>query len=194
MIPGPTQNDTAHAQYVSFVISMACTDRWRLFICQFTNHHSCAPEGGFIVVSPGVANFFRTFIILSSDWVIIDRIWTGNWIYWTFVERNYKEVKQAHWFTYSKHHCHYSTHKVFSVFTSRCLVTASSGGRSPSSGFSSCPRPQLPASHFSQLQIEIKVRITLQLAVYRQSVRLSAKPLETHDKNFFQLNPCGHSF
>jgi hypothetical protein len=32
------------------------------------------------------------------------------------------------------------------VFTGRCLVTASKGGRSPSSGFSNCPRSQLPVS------------------------------------------------
>jgi hypothetical protein len=36
-----------------------------------------------------------------------------------------------------------STHK---VFTSRCLVAVSNGGRSPSSGFQDCPRPRLPAS------------------------------------------------
>jgi hypothetical protein len=33
------------------------------------------------------------------------------------------------------------------VFTSRCLVASSNGGRSPSSGLPNCPRPQLPASH-----------------------------------------------
>jgi hypothetical protein len=32
-------------------------------------------------------------------------------------------------------------------FTNCCLVAASNGGRSPSSGFPNCPRPQLPASH-----------------------------------------------
>jgi hypothetical protein len=32
---------------------------------------------------------------------------------------------------------------------------------------------------------KIKVKITLRLAVYRQSVRLGAKPLEDHDQNFF---------
>jgi hypothetical protein len=42
---------------------------------------------------------------------------------------------------------------VFRVFTSCCLVAASNGGRSPSSGFPNCPRPQLPASHFTQLQL-----------------------------------------
>jgi hypothetical protein len=30
----------------------------------------------------------------------------------------------------------------------------------------------------------VTVRVTLCLAVYRQSVRLGAKPLETHDQNF----------
>jgi hypothetical protein len=43
-------------------------------------------------------------------------------------------------------------------------------------------------------QIQVKLGVTLRLAVYRQSVRLSAQPLETHDQSFFfQLNPCGHS-
>jgi hypothetical protein len=29
---------------------------------------------------------------------------------------------------------------------------------------------------------KVKVRVTLQLVVYRQSVRIGARPLETHDK------------
>jgi hypothetical protein len=44
-----------------------------------------------------------------------------------------------------------TAHISSSVFTRRCLVAASNGGRSRSSGFPNCPRPQLPASHFSQL-------------------------------------------
>jgi hypothetical protein len=39
----------------------------------------------------------------------------------------------------------------------------------------------------------VRVRATLRLAVYRQSVRLSAKPLEVHDQIYIfllQLNPC----
>jgi hypothetical protein len=39
----------------------------------------------------------------------------------------------------------------------------------------------------------VRVRVTLRLAVYRQSLRLGAKPLETEGQNFFQLNTCGHS-
>jgi hypothetical protein len=35
------------------------------------------------------------------------------------------------------------------VFTSRCLVAASSTGRSCSSRFPNYPRPQLPVSHFN---------------------------------------------
>jgi hypothetical protein len=38
------------------------------------------------------------------------------------------------------------------VFTSRCSVAASNGGRSPSSGFTNCPRAQLPTSHSNSLQ------------------------------------------
>jgi hypothetical protein len=32
---------------------------------------------------------------------------------------------------------------------------------------------------------QLRVRVTLRLAVYRQSIRLRAKPLETHDQYFF---------
>jgi hypothetical protein len=39
----------------------------------------------------------------------------------------------------------------------------------------------------------IRIRVTLRLAVYRQSVRLCDKPLETHDQYFFQLNTSFHS-
>jgi hypothetical protein len=38
------------------------------------------------------------------------------------------------------------------VFTSRCLVAASYGGHSPSSGFSNCPRLQLPTSNSNSSQ------------------------------------------
>jgi hypothetical protein len=44
------------------------------------------------------------------------------------------------------------------------------------------------------LQEVFLVRVTLRLAVYRQSVRLGAKLLETHGQNSSsQLNTCGHS-
>jgi hypothetical protein len=34
-------------------------------------------------------------------------------------------------------------------------------------------------------KVKVKVKVTLRLAVYRQSVRLGVKPLETHDQIFF---------
>jgi hypothetical protein len=42
--------------------------------------------------------------------------------------------------------------------------------------------------------LPVRVRVTVRLTVYRQSVRLGDKPLEDHDQSFFLLqpNPCGH--
>jgi hypothetical protein len=42
-------------------------------------------------------------------------------------------------------------------------------------------------------KVRIRVKVTLWLAVYCQSVYLGSKRLETHGHNFFQLNTCGHS-
>jgi hypothetical protein len=42
---------------------------------------------------------------------------------------------------------------------------------------------EYPATELSQFPV--RVRVTLRLAVYRQSVRLSDKPLETHDRYFY---------
>jgi hypothetical protein len=47
--------------------------------------------------------------------------------------------------------------------------------------------------HNSHSSSKVEVRVTLRLAVYRQSVRLGIKTLENHDQRFFQLNPCGNS-
>jgi hypothetical protein len=42
--------------------------------------------------------------------------------------------------------------------------------------------------------LKVKVKVTLQLAVYCQSVHLETKTLKTHGQRFFfQLNPCGHN-
>jgi hypothetical protein len=35
--------------------------------------------------------------------------------------------------------------------------------------------------------VKVKVKVTLRLVIYRQSVRLGVKPLETHDQNCFWL-------
>jgi hypothetical protein len=51
----------------------------------------------------------------------------------------------------------------------------------------------MPYSFVSSVQTSVRGRVTLRLAVYHQTVRLCAKPFETHDQFFFQLNPCGYS-
>jgi hypothetical protein len=51
---------------------------------------------------------------------------------------------------------------------------------------------QLTSCHpFSNIN-SVKIKVTLRLAVYRQSVRLGVKPLETHDQTFlfFNLTPA----
>jgi hypothetical protein len=47
----------------------------------------------------------------------------------------------------------------------------------------------------SNCTVYSEFRVTLRLALYCQSVRLGAKPIETHDQNLFsfQLNTCGYS-
>jgi hypothetical protein len=69
-------------------------------------------------------------------------LYTGFWIdvliYWTL------------WYTALLHftvHYYTDTNVHSFVFTSRCLVAAFNGGRSLSSGFQNCPRPQLPHSN-----------------------------------------------
>jgi hypothetical protein len=39
--------------------------------------------------------------------------------------------------------------------------------------------------HPEYYKSDVRVRVTLQLAAYRQSVRLGDKPLEVHDQNFY---------
>jgi hypothetical protein len=73
-----------------------------------------------------------------------------------------------------------------SVFTSRCLVTASNNCSFRIQFLSDWWLP-------SNSQI-LKVKVNLRLTVYCQSVRLGVRPLETHDQSFFlQLNSCGNS-
>jgi hypothetical protein len=67
---------------------------------------------------------------MATDWV-----WIDNRIYWTLTEHNYKHLRQSYWVAHTRDHCSYNTHNGFSVFTSRCLVVASNGWRSTSSGY-----------------------------------------------------------
>jgi hypothetical protein len=67
--------------------------------------------------------------VLSRDLVTIGWAWICNKIYSALATRNYTVLTVLH------------TRSSQRVFTSRCLVAASNGGRSPSSGFPNCLRP-----------------------------------------------------
>jgi hypothetical protein len=123
-------------------------------------------------------------VVLSPDGVTIDRIWISNRTYYTLIQL----VTTFH--TRSS--------KSVTVFTSRCLVAASN------SGFPNCPHSS--ATSFSQQQLtklnrsspltnwlRVRVRVTLRLSVYRQSVRLGANHFEDHNQRFIclQLNHFG---
>jgi hypothetical protein len=47
--------------------------------------------------------------------------------------------------------------------------------------------------HRLVVRVRVRARVTLWLAVYRQSLRLGVKPLEDHEQIFFKMNPCCHS-
>jgi hypothetical protein len=54
--------------------------------------------------------------------------------------------------------------------------------------------PRLLRSDYSQkVKVKFKVKITLWLAVYRQSVCLGVRPLKTQEQKFFQLNSFDNS-
>jgi hypothetical protein len=85
--------------------------------------------------------------------VTVNGFWINDWIYWTLTlvtTSNYDSLNELHIPNITVTIAHI---KSSSVFTRRWLVEASNGGRSSSSGFPNCPRPQLPPSHFSQLQL-----------------------------------------
>jgi hypothetical protein len=65
------------------------------------------------------------------------------------------------------------------VFTSRSLAATSNGEDSSAS------RAQVLSSQPPFKLSELKVTVTLQLVVYRQSVRLGTRLLETQDQSFF---------
>jgi hypothetical protein len=71
--------------------------------------------------------------------VTIDRVWTGNWIYWTFTlvtTSNSDSLTEIH------------TPK---ITVTTAPIQTSNDRHSPSSGFLNSSQPQPSASHFSQL-------------------------------------------
>jgi hypothetical protein len=89
-----------------------------------------------IIISVQVNTLNHSAYYTVTWWcVTIDGSWIGDWIWLLDTGRDYT----SHFtITHTSVHSH--------VFTSRCLVAASNGGRSPSSEFLNWPRPQLPTS------------------------------------------------
>jgi hypothetical protein len=85
------------------------------------------------------------------------------------------------------------------VCTSRWLVAAFNGGHSPYSVFPNCPRPQLPASQFSQKQLSTdsinhsKSKLLYDWWFTGNQFVLSPSPLGLTIRDFFQMNPLDHS-
>jgi hypothetical protein len=63
---------------------------------------------------------------------------------------NYNLFTNSHTLQFTR--AHSEVFSVWCVFISCCLVAASNGGRSPSSGFLNCPRLQLPTSDINSQQ------------------------------------------
>jgi hypothetical protein len=78
-------------------------------------------------------------------------------------------------------HCNCSTHEVFLSQLNSFLAISS---QSSSNAIS---RDSLNSN-----SSKVKVTVILRLTVYRQSVSLGVKLLETHDQGFFYLNFCGN--
>jgi hypothetical protein len=110
-------------------------------------------------------------MILLRVCVTINGVWIGNWIYWTPTNRNY---------------------------TLKFTTARTKSNQPASNGFQRriflSFRVHVLTGWRLSHNFLIKVKVTLPLAVYRQSVRLGASPLEAHDQRFsFQPNSCGNS-
>jgi hypothetical protein len=82
--------------------------------------------------------FTWILVIVTTDGVCI-----ANWIYWTLTERNYSAIANSHTLQFTIARIKPSQS---AIFTSRCLVTASNGGRSRT-----IPVPQLPSFYQQRL-------------------------------------------
>jgi hypothetical protein len=146
-------------------------------------------------------------------WVTLDGVWIGEWIYWPLLHKtlNYKHLQRYHWLPYFTN---YYTLSLLSLHClhCRCLVTALNNWDSSVSVLTSLLSDKYPATElldelyhhlfsaslaeFNSAQLNsfwVGVRITLRVAVYRQSFRLCVKSIETHDQYYFSTEICGYS-
>jgi hypothetical protein len=116
----------------------------------------------------------------------VDRFWIGNWIYWTptdpWVISNCNCLTNSHILQFTRTH--------WSLLSLLCLHQSSGNGFQrwtlPFPRVHELSRPQLQQLLTNWLtDSELRVRFTLRLVVYHQSVHLSAKPLNAHNQRFF---------
>jgi hypothetical protein len=105
---------------------------------------------------------------------------------------NYSAIANLHTLQFTVTHARTRAHThLCSQFATRpnslFLVTAYNSVASSASALKSLPAGRRLTTEPSS---KVKVKVTLRLAIYHQSVHLAAKPLETHDQRFFQLNLC----
>jgi hypothetical protein len=119
--------------------------------------------------------------------------------------RNYRQLERYRWslhFTVHRY-LHTSVISVHQLYPGNGFITVSLSLQHTWSHlfaayFLSCHlfsiiRLPSPETFSILILARVRVRVNLRLAVYRQSVHLDAKPLETHNQHFFQLNTCGYS-
>jgi hypothetical protein len=86
-------------------------------------------------------SLFSHLMVYTIEWLLV---WRTTVIK---VKIKYNPFTNSHTLQFTRAYT-----EVFTVLTSCCLVAASSGRCSPSSGFPNCPLPQLPASNSSSSQ------------------------------------------
>jgi hypothetical protein len=129
--------------------------------------------------------------------VTIDEVGIGEWVYWPLnTHRSELQVTTVLSLISSrcKSQAHAKSSPACSVSISCSHTAASNSGdssASPAQVLSSQPRVQ-NSTGLTDPELDcrfsikwVRARVTLRLAVYRQSVRLGPKPLETHDLHFF---------
>jgi hypothetical protein len=129
--------------------------------------------------------FHKLFEHIVPYFVTRQRVWIDTWVYWTLVTKgNSNSFTELHTPKVTVTTAHI---KIFSVFSSRCLVAAYKDGHSLFFGFPKCPfvNYKLLTSHNCIWKSKTKLLYDLWP---------TAKHLEDHDQGFFfQLNPCGPS-
>jgi hypothetical protein len=132
----------------------------------------------------------KAVIILSHDRATIDGFWIDDLIYYQLWYSLWLHFT-IHYYAESCHHCHW-------------LEVASNGRCSPSSGFPTCPRPQLQNPNSNSLQQlncsssvtncnRVKVKVKLWLTVSRPVSYGINHPSRAQDQIFItvrQLRVC----